>query len=603
MPGGTIQELGFDSMIPKSFVQDLLSRVDIVDVIESHIPLKRAGSNLTACCPFHNEKSPSFTVSPTKQFYHCFGCGAHGSAISFLMEYSGLNFVEAVKDLAQRAGMQVPEVRAPRAEAAGGGGTESSEALLDLLHRAAAYYKAELKKSERAIAYLKGRGLTGEIAARFGLGYAPAGWQGLASVFADYADRSLVAAGLVIQGDDGKRYDRFRDRIMFPIVSQRGQIIGFGGRVLDKSEPKYLNSPETPLFEKGHELYGLFHARQGVRAAGRVIVVEGYMDVVALAQYGVTNAVATLGTATTPWHVQKLFRQTDEVVFCFDGDAAGRRAAWRALENALEHLQDGKQVRFLFLPAEHDPDSYVRAEGREAFDRMTAQAMPLSAFALKELASHVDMATAEGRAKFLQDARPLVQRISAPILRIMLRDQLAQLTGLGKDEVTAQLGINASAAPASRPVATPRSRPSLIRNLARLLALRPQLAQVAEAELLERGGTLGPTVGSPEEQVFLAHLLRAMAGGGGLASLSEEFRGTPFERLAADLERDVTDADAGSEEALRQEFLDGWHKMEQAVHEAERRLLEPRVIAGQATPEERERYRSLQGKSAARLAS
>jgi DNA primase len=590
-------------MIPKSFVQELLGRVDVVDVIESCFPLKRAGSNLTACCPFHSEKSPSFTVSPTKQFYHCFGCGAHGSAIGFLMEYSGLTFVEAVKDLAERVGLQVPEVHTPRVEAAAAGSAQSPDAILDVLHRAAAFYKAELKKSERAIDYLKARGLTGEVAARFALGYAPAGWQGLAAVFSDYAGRLLVEAGLVIQGEEGKRYDRFRDRIMFPIVSQRGQVIGFGGRVLDKSEPKYLNSPETPVFEKGHELYGLFQARQGIRAQGRVIVVEGYMDVVALAQYGVTNAVATLGTATTPWHVQKLLRQTDEVVFCFDGDAAGRRAAWRALENSLEHLQDGKQVKFLFLPPEHDPDSYVREQGREAFDRLQAQATPLSAFALKELASHVDMGAAEGRAKFLQEARPLVQRISGPILRVMLRDQLAQLTGLGKEELSAQLGINASTPLRRAAPSTPRLRPSLIRNLARLLALRPQLAELADAELLEKTGMLGPTVGGPEEQAFLSHLLRSMSGGTSPVSLTEEFRGTAFEGLAAELERDVADASTGSDAALKQEFLDGWHKMVEAVQEAERKLLEPRVIAGQATPEERERYRSLQGKSPARLAS
>jgi DNA primase len=390
---------------------------------------------------------------------------------------------------------------------------------------------------------------------------------------------------------------------MFPIVSQRGQVIGFGGRVLDKSEPKYLNSPETPVFEKGRELYGLFQARQGIRAAGRVIVVEGYMDVVALAQYGVGNAVATLGTATTPWHVQKLLRQTDEVVFCFDGDAAGRRAAWRALENALEHLQDGKQVKFLFLPAEHDPDSYLRSQGREAFEALLAQAVPLSAFALKELAAHVDMGSAEGRAKFLQDAKPLVQRISAPILRVMLRDQLAQLTGIGKEELSAQLGLPAAAAPAARPAAGSRVRPSLIRNLARMLALRPQLAELADAELLDKAGVLGPMVGAPEERTFLSHLLRSMAGGRAPVSLSEEFRGSAFEDLAAELEREVADASTGGDEALRQEFLDGWHKMVEAVQDAERRLLEPRVITGQATPEERERYRSLAGKSPARLAS
>ncbi len=428
-------------MIPKAFVQDLLNRVDIVDVVEGYLPLKRAGANLTACCPFHSEKTPSFTISPSKQFYHCFGCGAHGSALGFLMEYSGLSFVEAVKDLAARVGVKVPEVAPDVRGPAPAPDAPSVERLGEILQEAAGFYKSELRKSERAIDYLKGRGLTGAIAARFGLGFAPAGWQSLATVLPDYASRAPVDAGLVIQGDDGKRYDRFRERIMFPIVSQRGQIIGFGGRVLDKSEPKYLNSPETPLFEKGRELYGLFQARPAIREAGRVVVVEGYMDVVALAQFGVGYAVATLGTATTPWHVQKLLRQTDEVVFSFDGDSAGRRAAWRALENSLEQLQDGKQVKFLFLPEGHDPDSFVRAQGKEAFEEALAQALPLSAFALKELSERVDMGSAEGRAKFLQDAGPLVKRIGAPMLGLMLRKRIAELAGITQAELEQRFEI------------------------------------------------------------------------------------------------------------------------------------------------------------------
>jgi DNA primase len=470
-------------MIPKSFVQELLNRVDIADVIESHLPLKRAGANLVACCPFHSEKTPSFTVSPTKQFYHCFGCGAHGTALGFLMEYSGLSFVEAVKELAQRVGMQVPEIqRQPRHDAAAQG--ESSDDLAELLQRAAGFYKAELKKSERAIAYLKGRGLTGEIAARFGLGYAPAGWQPLSAAFADYAARALVEAGLVIQGEEGKRYDRFRDRIIFPIVSQRGQVIGFGGRVLDKSEPKYLNSPETPLFEKGRELYGLFQARQGIRQAGRALVVEGYMDVVALAQFGVDYAVATLGTATTPWQVQKLLRQTDEVVFCFDGDAAGRRAAWRALENSLEQLQDGKQVRFLFLPPEHDPDSFVRSQGREAFEHLLAEAVPLSAFALKELSGATDMATAEGRAKFLQDARPLVKKVSAPMLGLMLRKRVAELGGITQAELEQRFELAAPRRAAEAPPRTLRRGSDVhAKLLERVLAEPALLDELAPVDL------------------------------------------------------------------------------------------------------------------------
>jgi DNA primase len=466
-------------MIPKAFIQELLNRVDIVDVIESALPLKRAGSNLVACCPFHSEKSPSFTVSPSKQFYHCFGCGAHGSALGFLMEYHGLSFVEAVKDLASRVGMHVPEVaREPRAAAQAAG--PATEDLAEVLHRAALFYKAELKRSEPAIGYLKGRGLTGEIAARFGLGYAPVGWHGLSAVFADYqTSRLLVEAGLVIVSEEGRRYDRFRDRIMFPIVNQRGQIVGFGGRVLDKSEPKYLNSPETPLFEKGRELYGLFQARQGIREAHRVVVVEGYMDVVALAQYGVTCAVATLGTATTPWHVQKLLRQTDEIVFCFDGDPAGRRAAWRALENSLEQLQDGKQVKFLFLPEGEDPDSFVRQSGREAFEARLREALPLSALALKELSERVDMSSPEGRAKFLQDAKPLVKGVSAPMLGLMLRKRVAELAGVSQAELEERFELKPARRAPSAPTlpARPGSDP-YAKLLVRVLAEPALLEQL-----------------------------------------------------------------------------------------------------------------------------
>ncbi|HEX7954121.1 MAG TPA: DNA primase, partial [Burkholderiales bacterium] len=347
-------------MIPQSFIQDLLNRVDIVDVVESYVPLKRSGSNYAARCPFHSEKSPSFTVSPTKQFYHCFGCGAHGTAVGFLMEYGGMGFVDAVKDLAQGIGMKVPEE--PRSESAQRK-AEQGETLHEVLLRAAQHYRNQLKDAPQAIAYLKKRGLSGDIAKRFGIGYVPDEWQNLATAFSDYDGPMLAAAGLVKSKDDGKRYDVFRSRIMFPIVDVRGNVIGFGGRVLGDGEPKSLNSPETPVFEKGRELYGLYQARRAIRDAGRVVVVEGYMDVVALAQSGVEYAVATLGTATTPLHVQKLLRQADEIVFSFDGDNAGRKAAWRALENSLSQLQDGKQLKFLFLPDGEDPDTYVRKHG------------------------------------------------------------------------------------------------------------------------------------------------------------------------------------------------------------------------------------------------
>ena len=425
-------------MIPHAFVQDLLARVDIVEVIERYLPLKKGGVNYFACCPFHGEKSPSFSVSPSKQFYHCFGCGAHGSAIGFLMEYSGLGFVEAVKDLAEQVGMQVPE------EAPGAAQERVREqSLTELMTQAARFYKEQLKRSPVAIEYLKGRGLTGEIAARYGLGYAPEGWQSLQAAFADYADPKLLECGLVIENDQGRRYDRFRERITFPILDQRGHVIGFGGRVLGKGEPKYLNSPETPLFEKGRELYGLVQARGTIRDSGTVLVVEGYMDVVALAQFGVANAVATLGTAATPHHMQKLLRVADRVVFSFDGDAAGRRAAGRALEVCLEHLADNKTVAFLFLPDDHDPDSYVRAFGADAFRQVVDHATPLADFLLAQLRQDIDLATAEGRARLVHEAKPLVTRIGAPLLRLQVIKMLADAAGFSQIEVEQACGLAA----------------------------------------------------------------------------------------------------------------------------------------------------------------
>ncbi len=342
-------------MIPQSFIQDLLNRVDIVDVVGRYVQLKKGGANFGGLCPFHSEKSPSFTVSPTKQFYHCFGCGAHGTAIGFLIEYAGVGFVDAVKDLAQSVGMTVPEqedklLPAQRAEQ-----QSRTLALSEVMTKASDFYRRELRSAARAIDYLKGRGLSGEVAGKFWLGYAPDGWDSLKTLFPDYEANELVEAGLVIDRSEEesggrKRYDRFRDRIMFPIRNSKGQVIGFGGRVMDKGEPKYLNSPETPLFQKGSELYGLFEARQAIREKGYVLVTEGYMDVVALAQFGFAQAVATLGTACTPVHVQKLLRQTENVIFSFDGDAAGRRAARRALEACLPHASDNKSLKFLFLP-------------------------------------------------------------------------------------------------------------------------------------------------------------------------------------------------------------------------------------------------------------
>lgn len=464
-------------MIPESFIQELLHRIDIVDLIDGFVPLKKAGANFAACCPFHNEKSPSFTVSPTKQFYHCFGCGAHGSAISFLMEYSGLGFIDAVKDLAGRVSMQVPEDEGRRSHEG-----PKLASLTELMARAAKYYYEQLKHSEKAIDYLKQRGLSGEIAQKFGIGYAPDGWQNLGAAFEDYTQSELQAIGLVIKNEQGRLYDRFRDRVMFPIINAKGEVIAFGGRVLGAGEPKYLNSPETPLFEKGREVFGLPQARIALREKNTVIVVEGYMDVVALAQHGVGNVVATLGTATTATHVQKLLRQVDRIVYCFDGDNAGRKAAWRALENSLDTLPEQKSIGFVFLPETEDPDSYVRSHGKEAFERLIAQAMPLSEFLLRELASHCDMTSAEGRARLVAEAKPLLARLQTPLLRLQLVKRLAEASGFSQQEVERLCDLRPVARPA--PAKAPRQAPSLLRPLLRILLHKPELAVKLPLEAL-----------------------------------------------------------------------------------------------------------------------
>ncbi|MEO8145019.1 MAG: DNA primase [Betaproteobacteria bacterium] len=435
-------------MIPESFKQDLLNRVDIVEVVSRYVRLKKGGANFQGLCPFHNEKSPSFTVSPAKQFYHCFGCGAHGNAIGFLMSYGGMGYVDAVKDLASSTGMQVPEMQPRSGEDARREAErkEQETGLAAVMETAMEFYRAELKKAPRAIEYLKGRGLTGEIAARFRIGFAPDDWQGLKGAFPEYEHKSLVEAGLVI-ANEGKRYDRFRDRIMFPILSARGVVIGFGGRVMKAEDtPKYLNSPETPLFEKGREVYGLVQARDAMRAAGRVLVVEGYMDVVALAQFGVGYSVATLGTATTPVHISKLLRLTDELVFSFDGDKAGRKAAWRALEVSLPLATDAKPIRFLFLPEEDDPDSYIRTHGKDAFEQLVRDAPTLSEFLIAELRSEHDLNNAEGRAGFLTASKAHLEKLTAPALRMQLVREFATLGRVSVEDMGQLLGSGPSSA-------------------------------------------------------------------------------------------------------------------------------------------------------------
>ncbi|MBD5801329.1 DNA primase [Azoarcus sp. Aa7] len=543
-------------MIPQSFIQDLLARVDIVDVIERHLTLKKSGANYFACCPFHGEKSASFSVSPSKQFYHCFGCGAHGSAVGFLMEYSGLSFVEAVKELASYAGLQVPQENRPgfRPEAA-----SAHDGLIEAMAVAARFYRDQLKTAPSAIDYLKRRGVSGEIAARFGIGFAPDDWQALRGTFPNYDAKTLLDAGLVIENDAGRRYDRFRNRIVFPIQDRRGRIIAFGGRVLDAGEPKYLNSPETPLFEKGRELYGLSQAQKAIRDAGYSIVVEGYMDVVALAQFGVANAVATLGTATTPHHINTLLRQSQRIVFCFDGDNAGRKAARRALESALEALRDDVTLAFLFLPEQHDPDSFVRTHGAAAFNQAANDATPLTTFLLNELRAECPLDTAEGRARLVHDAKPLITRIAAPMLRLQIIKAIADASGFSQNEVETAFGLkvqNTSRQPreagfdgwrdrnppgfATPPPNRQRRRPpSEANTLLRLVLQHPAWAARLPVDLIPAHTTEGQAL------VAIIDLSSTgdLAMNAGLGALVEQFRDTPHADTLARVAAELVDAE------------------------------------------------------------
>ena len=420
--------------IPQQFIDDLLNRVDIVEVIDSRVPLKKKGKEYSACCPFHSEKTPSFTVSQNKQFYHCFGCKANGSAIGFLMEYEHLSFPDAIEELARSQGIEVPYEGGQRPD------PEVKKAqtdLYDLMQQADQFYQQQLRQhadAQTAVNYLKERGLSGEVAKDFGIGFAPDGWDNLIKAIGNTPERekALVTAGMLIKKDNGKCYDRFRDRIMFPIRDRRGRCIAFGGRILPKEQPndkdaKYLNSPETPLFHKGRELYGLYEARQALRDIPRLMVVEGYMDVVALAQFDVRYAVATLGTATTADHLQRLFQLTSEVVFCFDGDRAGKDAAWRALQMCLPEMRDGRETRFMFLPDGEDPDSYIRKIGKEAFELEVKKSQTFSEYLFKQLTDEADISGIGGRAKLVEIARPMLSQMPEGIYRKLMFEQLEKI--------------------------------------------------------------------------------------------------------------------------------------------------------------------------------
>jgi DNA primase len=473
-------------LIPQHFIDDLIARADIVEVLGTRIQLKKAGREYKAICPFHDEKTPSFTVSPVKGFYHCFGCGAHGTALGFLMEHDHLSFPDAVETLARIMGMQVPREENQRP-------ARRYDELFGCMETAERFFQEELKKHDAAVAYLKARGIDGATARRFGIGYAPPGWSQMLDKLgtSQEAIERLLAVGLIIRNDKGSHYDRFRDRLMFPIHDSRGRCIGFGGRVLGQDSPKYLNSPETVLFHKGRELYGLYEARQALRTISRLVVVEGYMDVVGLARHGIDFAAATLGTATTNEHLNRLFRLTDDVLFCFDGDRAGRAAAWRALEVALPEIREGRQVRFVFLPEGQDPDTFVAEHGAPLFEKALDDAIPLSEFLLSELSAQVDMGSVDGRARLAELARPLIARVPQGIYRELLTTQFAAAVGLSAAKFDA---ILSRSTPGSRPArvaglgSARRSsgkrtgaRPSVVRRAITLVLHHPDAAATLDA--------------------------------------------------------------------------------------------------------------------------
>lgn len=466
-------------MIPESFINELLNRVDVVDIIDKRVPLKKAGANFVACCPFHQEKTPSFSVSPSKQFYHCFGCGAHGSAISFLIDHDGLNFIDAIHELAKVVGLKVPNQVDEKPEK-----KKENIVLEDSLILAKKYYQARLKASPEAIKYLKSRGLTGEIAKQFSIGFAPGGWNNLNEVFKDYDNDVLIKSGLINKNEKGKRYDRFRNRIMFPIYNAKGQLVGFGGRVIDeKDSPKYYNSPETSLFQKSYELYGLLAARKSIRDKGYVLVVEGYMDVVSLAQHGISNAVATLGTATTSFHIQKLIRYTSEIIFCFDGDEAGKSAAWRAMQNSLASVTDEVQLKFLFLSEQHDPDSYVRENSKEKFEKLAKDATPLSEYVVHYLTKKNDLTSQEDRVKFLNSVEPILNNIASLKLTFLLKKRISELLNLTIDELDKVINVKSkeNTKPSSKNI--PREATSVVRRFISLLISDPSLVEENDKDI------------------------------------------------------------------------------------------------------------------------
>ncbi|MFB3124348.1 MAG: DNA primase [Woeseiaceae bacterium] len=540
-------------LIPQHFIDDLIARADITEVLGKRIQLKKAGREFKANCPFHDEKTPSFTVSPAKGFYHCFGCGAHGTALSFLMEYDHMSFVEAVESLAGSMGMEVPRDESQRP-------AHRYDELFELLTKVERYYQANLSNNDAAEAYLKARGIDGATAKRFGIGYASAGWSAVLDKFGKSKEliERLLAVGLVIRKDNAGHYDRFRDRIIFPIRDARGRCIGFGGRVIGDQEPKYLNSPETVLFHKGRELYGLYEARQAIRNIEMLVVVEGYMDVIGLARHGIEFAVATLGTATSDDHLTRLFRLTEAVTFCFDGDSAGRAAAWRALETTLPQIREGRQIRFVFLPEGQDPDSFVRDNSAKAFEGALAAGVPLSDFLVQELALKVDMDSVDGRARLAELAKPLVQRIPQGVYRELLTERLAETVGLSaakldtlfsKDRETGRGHRSARGIAGIRSVRSSLQsgvgKPSVVRRAITLLLNNPQAGLELDAEKL--AGVTKPGTDLLRELIETVQAEPNITTAGILERWRNQEEGRHLGKLAAVEVPDDEDFDASAE--------------------------------------------------------
>lgn len=581
-------------LIPKKFIDDLLARTDIVDVIDGFVPLKKTGSNHKANCPFHDEKTPSFTVSQEKQFYHCFGCGANGTAIGFLMEYNHMDFISAVEDLASRAGLEVP-----REDGSSSNQNNELIELYELQELVVQFYRKQLKQhsnANQAVSYLKQRGLTGEVAAKFELGYAPRGWDNLINTLgqSDAAQKRLAKSGLIIQRDHGGFYDRFRERIIFPIRDQRGRAIGFGGRILDDGSPKYLNSPETPIFHKGRELYGLYQARHANKNMQRLYVVEGYMDVLALVQHDINNVAATLGTAATSDHLDKIFRVTSEIVFCFDGDDAGRKAAWRAMETSLPLLRDGRQVYFMFMPEAKDPDDYVRENGKESFEDLKNY-VPLTDYLIRELTLNFNPDIKEHKSKLIHDVTPYLQKLPRGSLKQLMIDEISNLTNLDKSTIDEQLLENKEKPiHRNRPIPRPKTERTLLAQTIKLLLRKPEMAmKIPDSDNLSDINL--PGTDFLKELIKLIHENPDIT----LARLLENWRGTKYEKRLSELapiaksQYEKDDEILHTDEYLETEFSDALSRLRELSRKTN--ISEFRNISSlnELSEEQKERLRNL----------